>query len=158
MLISRDDFLADVEDGMQVAPMSIRLTPHILSVIDWSNPVEDPVRRQFIPLKSTLVADHRALTLDSLHETGHSPVEGLVHRYPDKVLFLGESAVVIQLIKYTNSPKRPRSAPCTAVSALGPMQSAATQNQSQRLPSVRHYADGMLCSSTSNSTQQFRTS
>ena len=72
--------------------MSVRLTPHILSVTDWSNPIKDPIRRQFIPLKSTMVKDHHALGLDSLHETHDSPVEGLVHRYPDKVLFLGMHA------------------------------------------------------------------
>ena len=69
--------------------MAVRLTPHILSVADWSNPLQDPIRRQFVPLKSTLIRDHSALSLDSLHETQDSPVEGLVHRYPDKVLFLG---------------------------------------------------------------------
>lgn len=88
---TRNDFLADVEEGMRVAPMSVRLTPHILSVCDWSNPLEDPIRRQFVPLKSTLTADHPKLTLDSLHETDDSPVPGLVHRYPEKVLFLGKS-------------------------------------------------------------------
>jgi lysine 2,3-aminomutase len=69
--------------------MSIRLTPHILSVIDWANPFEDPIRRQFLPMKSSVVPDHPKLTLDSLGETVDSPVEGLVHRYPDKALFLG---------------------------------------------------------------------
>lgn len=69
--------------------MSIRLTPHILSVIDWTNPLEDPLRRQFIPMKSTFVPDHPKLTLDSLHEKEDSPAPGLVHRYPEKVLFLG---------------------------------------------------------------------
>jgi lysine 2,3-aminomutase len=69
--------------------MSIRLTPHILSCIDWSNPLDDPLRRQFIPMKSSQVQDHPKLTLDSLHEADDSPVKGLVHRYPDKVLFLG---------------------------------------------------------------------
>ncbi len=54
---------------MKAAPMAVRLTPHILSVVDWSNPLQDPIRRQFIPLKSTLIPDHRALSLDSLHET-----------------------------------------------------------------------------------------
>lgn len=89
-LKTRADFLADVLDGMKVAPMAVRLTPHILSVIDWRNPLDDPIRRQFVPLKSTLVKDHPALELDSLHETDDSPVPGLVHRYPEKVLFLGE--------------------------------------------------------------------
>lgn len=88
---TRDDFLADVVGGMKAAPMSVRLTPYILSVTDWTDPLSDPIRRQFIPLKSTLVQDHPKLTLDSLHEKDDSPVPGLVHRYPDKVLFLGKS-------------------------------------------------------------------
>lgn len=36
-----------------------------------------------------MLPDHPKLDLDSLGETHHSPVQGLVHRYPDKVLFLG---------------------------------------------------------------------
>lgn len=87
---TRDDFIADVEAGIKAAPMAVRLTPHILSVADWSNPLVDPIRRQFVPLESTQRPDHEALSLDSLHETADSPVPGLVHRYPDKVLFLGE--------------------------------------------------------------------
>jgi lysine 2,3-aminomutase len=86
---TRDDFICDVEEGMSRAPMAVRLTPHILSVAAWSDPLNDPIRRQFLPLKSTLAQDHPKLTLDSLHETSDSAVEGLVHRYPDKVLFLG---------------------------------------------------------------------
>ncbi|KAK6421468.1 hypothetical protein LTR81_005582 [Elasticomyces elasticus] len=88
---SRDDFLQDVESGMKVAPMAVRLTPYILSVADWSNPLDDPVRKQFIPLASTIVQDHPQLSLDSLHETDDSHVPGLVHRYPEKVLFLATS-------------------------------------------------------------------
>lgn len=75
---------------MKAAPMSVRLTPYILSAADWKNPLQDPIRRQFIPLKSVIKPDHPALSLDSLHETEDSPVPGLVHRYPDKVLFLGQ--------------------------------------------------------------------
>ncbi|KAF2198605.1 hypothetical protein GQ43DRAFT_400547 [Delitschia confertaspora ATCC 74209] len=74
-----------------MAPMAIRLTPHILSSIDWSNPLDDPIRRQFIPLRSSIVPDHPSLTLDSLGEEADSPVPGLVHRYPDKALFLATS-------------------------------------------------------------------
>jgi lysine 2,3-aminomutase len=80
-----------VEEGMKVAPMAVRLTPHILGVVDWRNPLQDPIRRQFIPFKSTLSQDHPALALDSLDETQDSQVEGLIRRYPDKVLFLGRS-------------------------------------------------------------------
>lgn len=70
--------------------MAIRITPHTLSVADWSNPFEDPIRRQFVPLRASLLPDHPKLTLDSLGEEHDSPVKGLVHRYPDKALFLGK--------------------------------------------------------------------
>ncbi|RDW84660.1 hypothetical protein BP6252_02250 [Coleophoma cylindrospora] len=82
------DFITEVELGIKHAPMTIRLTPHMLSIINWANPLNDPILRQCIPLKSRLLPNHPKLTLDSLHETEDSPVEGLVHRYPDKVLFL----------------------------------------------------------------------
>lgn len=86
---TREDFIADVMDGIEAAPMAIRLTPHILSLIDWNNALTDPIRRQFIPLKSSLKPDHPQLSLDSLNEMRDSPVPGLVHRYTDKALFLG---------------------------------------------------------------------
>lgn len=86
-----DDFIQDVCIGLGRAPMSIRLTPHILSLIDWHNPIEDPLRAQFIPLGSMAQEDHPKLRLDSLSEGDDSPVKGLVHRYPDKALFLGVS-------------------------------------------------------------------
>lgn len=88
-MLTRQEFVDDVKDGMSLAPMSTRLTPHILSMIDWARPLEDPLRRQFIPMKSFLVEDHPRLSLDSLNEVHDSPVQGLVHRYPDKALFLG---------------------------------------------------------------------
>ena len=87
--------------------MAVRLTPHIMSVIDWKNPLDDPIRRQFVPLKSTFVKDHPALELDSLHETDDSPVPGLVHRYPEKVLFLGEQHIVLYTTDHTDT-RQPR--------------------------------------------------
>jgi lysine 2,3-aminomutase len=86
---TRESFISDVAAGMQRAPMATRLTPHILALIAWDKPYSDPIRRQFIPLASSLQPDHPRLQLDSLHESRDSPVKGLVHRYPDKVLFLG---------------------------------------------------------------------
>lgn len=80
--------IKDVDAGIQKAPMSIRLTPHILSLIDWHRPLSDPIFRQFIPLGSRIRPDHPQLRLDSLDERADAPVPGLVHRYPDKVLFL----------------------------------------------------------------------
>ncbi|KAE8449221.1 hypothetical protein EG329_008388 [Mollisiaceae sp. DMI_Dod_QoI] len=88
---TREDFIMDVMQGIALAPMSIRLTPHILASIDWNDPLGDPLSRQFIPKKSTFQPDHPKLELDSLHESDDSPVEGLVHRYTDKCLFLASS-------------------------------------------------------------------
>jgi lysine 2,3-aminomutase len=81
-------FLDDAALGFQKSPMSVRVSPYLLSLIDWSDPYSDPLRRQFIPLGSKLMPDHPKLNLDSLNELGDAPVPGLTHRYPDKALFL----------------------------------------------------------------------
>src|SRR5689334_4285724 len=81
-------FYDDVAQGFHRSPMSIRVSPYLLSLIDWSHPYEDPLRRQFVPVASRLLPDHPKLTLDSLHEQADAPVPGLTHRYPDKALFL----------------------------------------------------------------------
>jgi lysine 2,3-aminomutase len=83
-----DEFIKDAAIGFQRAPMSVRVTPYIMSLIDWSQPYTDPLRIQFIPLGSRLLPDHPKLGLDSLHEQADAPVPGLTHRYPDKALFL----------------------------------------------------------------------
>ncbi len=81
-------FYDDVSKGFHLAPMSIRVSPYLLSLIDWSNAYTDPLRRQFVPVASRLLPDHPKLTLDSLNEQADAPVAGLTHRYPDKALFL----------------------------------------------------------------------
>jgi len=81
-------FYDDVIEGFRRAPMSIRVSPYLLSLIDWADPYNDPLRRQFVPVASRLLPDHPKLTLDSLHEQADAPVPGLTHRYPDKALFL----------------------------------------------------------------------
>lgn len=83
-----ESFIADVEQGFRRAPMSMRVSPYVLSLIDWSEPVRDPLRKQFIPLGTQLLPDHPKLGLDSLSEQADSPVPAITHRYPDKVLFL----------------------------------------------------------------------
>ncbi len=83
-----EKFLQDVREGMRLAPMNLRLSPYIVSLIDWENPYGDPLRTQFIPVASTRQPDHPKLLLDSLGEQDDSPTPGLVHRYFDKVLFL----------------------------------------------------------------------
>ena len=86
--VADQDFLADIEAGLRRAPMAVRITPYLLSLIDWSDPYHDPIRTQFIPLGSRLTPDHPMLSLDSLHEQEDAPVPGLTHRYEDKALFL----------------------------------------------------------------------
>jgi lysine 2,3-aminomutase len=81
-------FLEDARLGFQHAPMSVRVSPYLLSLIDWNHPYDDPLRIQFIPLGSRRLPDHPMLTLDSLHERADAPVPGLTHRYVDKALFL----------------------------------------------------------------------
>ncbi|MFO0574478.1 MAG: KamA family radical SAM protein [Polyangia bacterium] len=83
-----EEFHKDAAQGFANAPMSVRVSPYLLSLIDWSDPYRDPLRIQFIPLASRLRPDHPKLGLDSLHEREDSPVPGLTHRYPDKALFL----------------------------------------------------------------------
>jgi len=82
------EFIEDVRAGFHHAPMAVRVSPYAIALIDWTDPYSDPIRRQFIPAKSTFLPDHPRLTLDSLHEQEDSPVPGLVHRYVDKALFL----------------------------------------------------------------------
>lgn len=82
------EFIEDAAQGFAHAPMAVRVSPYALALIDWADPYRDPIRRQFIPLRSGLLPDHPRLTLDSLHELEDAPVPGLTHRYTDKALFL----------------------------------------------------------------------
>ena len=86
--LAHPEFLEDARRGFEKAPMSVRVSPYLLSLVDWERPYEDPLRRQFIPVGSKLLPDHPKLGLDSLHERADSPVDGLTHRYVDKALFL----------------------------------------------------------------------
>jgi len=62
------------------------ITPYFASLLDPLNP-DCPLRRQVIPTLHEL--DHSDCDLtDPLNEDGQSPVPGLVHRYPDRVLLL----------------------------------------------------------------------
>ncbi len=86
--IAPDNFIKDAAKGFALAPMSVRVTPYLMSLIDWSNPYNDPLRTQFLPLASRRLPDHPELVLDSLAEQRDMVVPGLTHRYPDKALFL----------------------------------------------------------------------
>lgn len=76
------------ENGVRecLGALRMAITPYYLSLIDPNDP-HDPVRKQAIPTASELhnaAADLR----DPLHEDTDSPVPGLTHRYPDRVLML----------------------------------------------------------------------
>jgi len=66
-------------------PMSI--TPYYLSLIDTDNLENDPVFKQSFPVISEMEVQKNDM-LDPLHEDKDSPVPGLTHRYPDRVLLL----------------------------------------------------------------------
>lgn len=83
-----DSFYEDVQAGLDHAPMALRISPYLLSLVDWQSPIQDPIRTQFLPLRSQQIPDHPMLRFDSLNEREDSPVPGLTHRYPDKALFL----------------------------------------------------------------------
>jgi len=64
----------------------VDITPYFISLIDPSDP-DDPVRKQVVPTSAEMVP-FTSMMEDSLSEDRHSPVPGLVHRYPDRVLML----------------------------------------------------------------------
>ena len=83
-----DAFIEDIQAALRIAPMNIRITPYVFALIDWNNPADDPLRKQFLPIASQMLPDHPYYLADSLYEDVDSPVPMLTHRYPDKVLFL----------------------------------------------------------------------
>jgi lysine 2,3-aminomutase len=79
-----DQKLDDIKSVLSKFRMAI--TPYYLSLIDPANP-DCPIRRQAVPGVEELVIG-KYDQLDPLHEDKDSPVPGLTHRYPDRVLFL----------------------------------------------------------------------
>ncbi|NLS05751.1 lysine-2,3-aminomutase-like protein [Rhizobium sp. P32RR-XVIII] len=80
-LIAERDRLALEEVAARYA---IGLTPTVAKLIDRADPA-DPIARQFIPdaAELAMTPEERA---DPIGDHAHSPVEGIVHRYPDRVL------------------------------------------------------------------------
>ncbi|MCJ7621921.1 MAG: lysine 2,3-aminomutase [Anaerolineaceae bacterium] len=64
----------------------VDITPYFVSLIDPDDP-DDPIRKQTIPTASEIIP-FSGMMEDSLAEDRHSPVPGLVHRYPDRALML----------------------------------------------------------------------
>jgi lysine 2,3-aminomutase len=80
-LISADEIAA-------LAPVAARyavaITPALADLIDASD-ANDPIARQFVPSEAELHATPAELA-DPIGDHRHSPVEGIVHRYKDRVL------------------------------------------------------------------------
>ncbi len=66
--------------------LAMSITPHFFNLIDKDDP-NCPIRRQVIPRVEETWDDPTELS-DPCGEDSHMPVPGLVHRYPDRVLFL----------------------------------------------------------------------
>lgn len=66
-------------------PLSI--TPYYLSLIKVDDFRNDPIYKQAFPHPAELIVERREMA-DPLAEDHDSPVPGIVHRYPDRVLFL----------------------------------------------------------------------
>jgi lysine 2,3-aminomutase len=65
--------------------LPMRITPYFASLI-YDTGYSHPLRRNVIPVVEELI-QHRNEQSDPLHEKSYSPVKGIVHRYPDRVLF-----------------------------------------------------------------------
>ena len=90
--------VAQLEEHMTLTPdekagclfashkLALAITPYFFNLIDRNDP-NCPIRKQVIPRGGEAITSEEEM-LDSLGEDEHSPVPGLVHRYPDRVLFL----------------------------------------------------------------------
>jgi lysine 2,3-aminomutase len=63
---------------------ALAITPGIAALIDRADP-NDPIARQFVPNVAELTTTPQEHA-DPIGDNAHSPVEGIVHRYPDRVL------------------------------------------------------------------------
>lgn len=97
-LKNRINTLADLEENLELtqeeragvllagSKLAMSITPHFFAQIDPLDP-NCPIRRQIIPrIEEGWTAPEELA--DPCGEDSHMPVPGLVHRYPDRVLFL----------------------------------------------------------------------
>jgi lysine 2,3-aminomutase len=66
------------------ARYAVAITPSLAALIDSAD-ADDPIARQFVPSAAELAAAPGE-SADPIGDEAHSPVEGIVHRYPDRVL------------------------------------------------------------------------
>jgi lysine 2,3-aminomutase len=66
------------------AQYAVAITPTIAGLIDRADP-HDPIARQFVPDPAELLVKTEE-RVDPIGDRAHSPVHGIVHRYPDRAL------------------------------------------------------------------------
>ncbi len=66
--------------------LPLAITPYYASLLEEDNPYQ-AIRRSVVPVTAEYIRSHGEED-DPLKEDSHSPVPGIVHRYPDRVLFL----------------------------------------------------------------------
>ena len=76
---------ARLQETLEQFPLAI--TPYYLSLINTENLDNDPIFKQSAPSIAEMVITDADMS-DPLHEDQDSPVPGITHRYPDRVLFL----------------------------------------------------------------------
>jgi len=81
--LSEEEREAIRQGGLQ---LPVAITPYYASLLDPDDP-DHPLRRMVVPRPAEFVHSPGE-SADPLGEDGHSPVPGLVHRYPDRVLLL----------------------------------------------------------------------
>ncbi len=85
---------SQLPDLEQVAARyAVAITPAMADLIDLDD-VHDPIARQFLPQVSELHSQPGDLA-DPIGDEVHSPVEGIVHRYPDRVLLKATHACAV---------------------------------------------------------------
>src|ERR1700728_551736 len=80
-LVGRDRLAALQQVAARYA---VAITPAVADLVDRSDP-DDPIARQFVPDGRELSREPGESS-DPIGDHAFSPVEGIVHRYPDRVL------------------------------------------------------------------------
>jgi len=84
--LERDGLVAPDPRLVEAAQsMAIAITPEMAALIDRADLAHDPIARQFVPsIHETEIAPEELA--DPIGDEARSPVKGIVHRYPDRVL------------------------------------------------------------------------
>lgn len=83
LILNEDERQALIQGGTM---LPVGITPYYLSLLDRED-ASQPLRRTVLPATNEFIRTPGEAD-DPLGEDGHSPVPGLVHRYPDRVLLL----------------------------------------------------------------------